>query len=121
MSVRRPTIKNITANDRNFRPHDHFVEVASKMNTQLDIASQHVGEGAQTTAAEGPLGAMLYTASGCSNGKGIGWVLLAVDNLQKTTTAPTRRADTASHEMSPASRCFARHCCAHMLDMQPRR
>ena len=36
-----------------------------------------------TSAAEWPLSAMLYAASACGNGKGIGWVKLAVDNLEK--------------------------------------
>jgi hypothetical protein len=36
-----------------------------------------------SSVAEAPLAAMLYAASACGNGKGIGWVVLAVDNLQK--------------------------------------
>jgi type IV secretion system protein VirD4 len=36
-----------------------------------------------SSVAETPLAPMLYAASACGNGQGIGWVVLAVDNLQK--------------------------------------
>jgi hypothetical protein len=41
-----------------------------------------------SSVAEAPLAAMLYAASACGNGKGIEWVLLAVDNLKEDKTNP---------------------------------
>jgi type IV secretion system protein VirD4 len=52
-----------------------------------------------------PLAAMLYAASACGNGKGIGWVVLAVDNLQEDDR------DCAA----PGWRSVARYVAGHPL------
>jgi hypothetical protein len=40
------------------------------------------------SVAATPLAAMLYAASTCGNGKGIEWVLMAVNNLQEDNASP---------------------------------
>jgi hypothetical protein len=58
-----------------------------------------------TTAAEGPLAAMLYAASACGNGKGIGWVMQALDNLQKDDNSPDEPGWCSAARDAAGRRC----------------
>jgi type IV secretion system protein VirD4 len=72
-----------------------------------------------TTLAEGPLAAMLYAASACGNGKGIGWVLLAVDNVCKDHNSPDAPGwYSAARDI--AQQPLFRNALLRTLDMHPR-
>lgn len=66
-------------------------------NTMMQMSAVGMGSGADQVSdggvweanAESPLAAMLYAASPCCTGKGIEWVLLAVDNLKEDEDDPT--------------------------------
>ena len=72
---------------------DQAVTVA---NTMMQMSAVGLGSGIDQVSdagiwesnTEAPLAAMLYAASPRGNGKGIEWVLLAVDNLKEDKTNP---------------------------------
>lgn len=78
-------------------------QAVTTANTMMQMSAVGLGSGVDQVSdagiweanTEAPLAAMLYAASPRGNGKGIGWVLLAVDNMKKpdpndtsTTNAP---------------------------------
>lgn len=72
-----------------------------------------------TSEAEAPLAAMLYAASACGNGNGIGWVLRAVDNLHENDNAPDTPGWHRAARDSAAQTLF-RTALLRTLDMDPR-
>lgn len=72
---------------------DQAVTVA---NTMMQMSAVGLGSGIDQVSdggiwegnTEAPLSAMLYAASPRGNGKGIGWVLLATDNMEKDDKKP---------------------------------
>jgi hypothetical protein len=73
-------------------------EAVTVGNTMMQMAAVGTGSGIDQVSdggiwennTEAPLAAMLYAASPCGNGKGIGWVLLATDNMQKDDKHPDK-------------------------------
>jgi hypothetical protein len=71
-------------------------QAVTAANTMMQMSAVGLGSGIDQVSdagiweanTEAPLAAMLYAASPCGNGKGIEWVLLAVDNLQKDDDNP---------------------------------
>jgi hypothetical protein len=74
-------------------------QAVTAANTMMQMSAVGLGSGIDQVSdagiwesnTEAPLAAMLYAASPCGNGKGIEWVLLAVDNVRqddKYGTAP---------------------------------
>jgi type IV secretion system protein VirD4 len=71
-------------------------QAVTTANTMMQMSAVGLGSGIDQVAdagiweanTEAPLAAMLYAASPRGNGKGIEWVLLAVDNLQKDDKNP---------------------------------
>jgi hypothetical protein len=65
-------------------------QAVTAANTMMQMSAVGLGSGVDQVSdagiwesnTEGPLAAMLYAASPRGNGAGIGWVLLAVDNLK---------------------------------------
>lgn len=71
-------------------------EAVTVGNTMMQMSAVGMGSGVDQvsdggvweTNTEAPLAAMLYAASPCCTGKGIEWVLLAVDNLREDKNDP---------------------------------
>ncbi|WP_236724667.1 type IV secretory system conjugative DNA transfer family protein, partial [Mycobacterium avium] len=71
-------------------------QAVTAANTMMQMSAVGLGSsidqvsdaGIWEANTEGPLAAMLYAASPCGHGKGIEWVLLAVDNLEKDDKDP---------------------------------
>ncbi|PJD99291.1 MAG: type VI secretion protein, partial [Mycobacterium sp.] len=71
-------------------------EAVTVGNTMMQMAAVGTGSGIDQVSdggiwennTEAPLAAMLYAASPCGNGKGISWVLLATDNMEKDDKNP---------------------------------
>jgi len=65
-------------------------------NTMMQVSAVGLGSGVDQVSdggiwesnTESPLAAMLYAASPCCTGKGIEWVMLAVDNLREDKDSP---------------------------------
>ncbi|KAA1250171.1 type IV secretory system conjugative DNA transfer family protein [Mycobacterium simiae] len=71
-------------------------QAVTAANTMMQMSAVGLGSGIDQVSdagiweanTEAPLAAMLYAASPRGNAKGIGWVLLAVDNLRKDDKSP---------------------------------
>ncbi|KQH80844.1 type VI secretion protein [Mycobacterium gordonae] len=71
-------------------------EAVTVANTMMQMSAVGMGSGVDQVSdggvwesnTEAPLAAMLYAASPRCTGKGIDWVLLAVDNVKKSKTDP---------------------------------
>ena len=103
-------------------------QAVTTANTMMQMSAVGLGSGIDQVSdagiweanTEAPLAAMLYAASPRGNGKGIEWVLLAVDNLQEGRQG-SRRAGLAQRRRAtwPASRLF-RNALLRTLAMDPR-
>lgn len=71
-------------------------EAVTMANTMMQMSAVGMGSGVDQVSdggiwesnTEAPLAAMLYAASPCCTGKGIEWVLLAVDNVREDKADP---------------------------------
>jgi hypothetical protein len=72
-----------------------------------------------TAAAELPLAALLYAGSACGNGKGIGWVVRAVDNPHQVDGYPDEVGWLSAARDLAAQPLFG-DALRRTLDMNPR-
>ena len=102
-------------------------QAVTTANTMMQMSAVGLGSGIDQVSdagiwesnTEAPLAAMLYAASPRGNGKGIEWVLLAVDNLEEDKHAPDAPG------WHSAARCVAglplfRNALLRTLAMDPR-
>ncbi|WP_204806022.1 type IV secretory system conjugative DNA transfer family protein [Mycobacterium riyadhense] len=102
-------------------------QAATAATTMMQMSAVGLGSGIDQVSdagiweanTEAVLAAMLYAASPCGHGKGIEWVLLAVDNMEKNDKDPDAPGwHTAAREV--ASQPLFRNALMRTLAMDPR-
>ena len=102
-------------------------QAVTAANTMMQMSAVGLGSGIDQVSdagiweanTEAPLAAMLYAASPCGHGKGIEWVLLAVDNLAKDDKDPDAPGwHSAARHVS--SQPLFRNALMRTLAMDPR-
>ncbi|MDV6979280.1 type IV secretory system conjugative DNA transfer family protein [Mycobacterium intracellulare] len=102
-------------------------QAVTAANTMMQMSAVGLGSsidqvsdaGIWEANTEGPLAAMLYAASPCGHGKGIDWVLLAVDNLEQDDKDPDAPGwHSAARQV--ASQPLFRNALMRTLAMEPK-
>ena len=102
-------------------------QAVTAANTMMQMSAVGLGSGVDQVSdggvweanTEAPLAAMLYAASPCGNGKGIEWVLLAVDNVRQDDQHPDAPGwHSAARRV--ADQPLFRNALLRTLDMDPK-